>query len=255
MAAIGRLDIDRWQAFRDAKAKEDTEELRKARRRLVWINKNGTEAQYQEARLLEKRIAEWTKDSRPLHDQLVKDNEPLTIVLTAQLCGRGENRAGRKQKFKRVAYVENLSLEDQEAAGRIGMAKAIAKFDPRIRDKVRAEHGLAGAVYEDGAIKGLPAFAAYRIMYELQQAIEKSGCMTVRRGCAPQNRPGVERLDDPEHVERVLEESDGYLGNGGEGETPEQRWAREEVEELAPKGPKRVVSALADFIENRCVFK
>lgn len=259
MTAIGRLDIGRWQAFRDAKESEQCEELTGAKSRLAkllrLVKKNQVtpdrEGQVADAiRREEARIAELTKTSRRLHEQLIKDNEPLTVVLSAQLCGRGENRPGRKQKFKRVAYVETLSLEEQDAACRIGMAKAIEKFDPKKRDAVRAEHGLAGAVDDDGAIKGLPAFAAYRIMYELQQAIEKAGAMTIRRGCAPQNRPGVERLDDPDHVERVLEESEGYLGASGE--SLQERLVREEAEDIEAKRGKKPRSAIETFIEARC---
>jgi hypothetical protein len=178
----------------------------------------------------------------------VRDNEPLTIVLTAQLCGRGENKPGRRQKFKREPYVETLSLEEQDACGQIGMMKALSKFDPKIRDAVRAEHGLEAA--EDPAA-GLPAFAAWRIKYELQAAIEKAGCITLRRGVAPQDRPGVARLDDPEYVETALEESAQYLG--GSDETLGERLAREEAEDAGRKR-ERPKSALEKFLNEWCDF-
>jgi hypothetical protein len=211
--SIGRLDINTWLAFRKAKGAE--------RRRLL--------------------------------DQLVRDNEPLTIVLTAQMCGRGENRPGRRQKFKREPYVELLSVEEQEAAGRIGMMKALDRFDPAIRDAVRKSHGLAAA---DDPAKGLPAFAAWRIKFELQQAIEKAGCLTIRRGVAPQGRPGVERLDDPDRVETVLTQSQEYLGSGEE--SLKERFVREWNEDQAKKkgdGRERPTSAIAHFIETRCRFR
>lgn len=214
-ASLGRLDIETWSRFRRAKGDE--------RRRLL--------------------------------NQLVCDNEPLTIVLTAQMCGRGENRPGRRQKFKREPYVELLTVEEQEAAGRIGMMKALEKFDPAIRDAVRATYGLAAA---DDPAKGLPAFAAWRIKFELQQAIEKAGCMTVRRGVAPQARPGVERLDDPEHVEVALTESHAYMGFATE-ESLRERFIRERTEDRQKKrgsvDHRQPKSALAHFIETRCRFR
>jgi hypothetical protein len=184
---------------------------------------------------------------RRLHHDLVVQNDPLTKVLVAQMCGRGENRPGRRQKFKREPYVEQLTEEEQIAAGRIGMAKAIERFDPKIRDARRVEYGHDPA---KNAADGLPAFAAWRIKFELQQAIEKSGYMTIRRGVHPDERPrNAERLDDPEHVERVVQASDEYLGNSSD-ETLEERWQREQKEENAPH---KTTSAIGEFIE-RCIL-
>ena len=209
-AASGRLDIETWRAFKRSKDKAE---------------------------------------QRRLLDQLVRDNEPLRIVLTAQLCGRGENRPGRRQKFQREPYVETLSLEEQEACGQIGMMKALRDFNPKKRDDIRAEHGLAAAA---NPAAGLPAFAVWKIKYELQAAIEKAGCITLRRGVAPQDRPGVARMDDPEFVESALEESANYLG--GSGESLRARLAREEAEDVAPQLP-RPKSAIEDFITRRCDFQ
>lgn len=209
MKASGRLDYDTWKAFKKAKGEE----------------------------------------KRRLHERLLRDNEPLTIVLRAQICGRGENRPGRHQMFKREPYVETLNPEEQDAACAVGMMKALRDFNPAKRDEVRATHGLGAA---DDPMAGLARYAAWKIRYELQAAIEKAGCITLRRGVAPQDRPNVARMDDPEYVETALEESAAYLG--GEDESLATRWQREQAEEEAPKGPKRPASAVSDFLENRCDF-
>ena len=201
------------------------------------------------------------KERMLLLNELIVQNDPLTKVLTAQLCGRGENRPGRRQKFKREAYVENLSIEEQEAAGRIGMMKALMRFSPKVRDEIRIGHGLTAA--KDPA-QGLPAFAVWRIKFELQQAIERSGALTLRRGVTPGQRPTMARLDDPEHVETAMEESGAFVGKSEE--TLAERWAREQAEDEARDVPKTAkgkpattpgalkmpTSAIAHFIETRC---
>ena len=65
---------------------------------------------------------------RLLADQLIRENEPLIIVLVDQLCGRGTS--ARKKKLGGCGGFFAIEFDDAMQAGRLAMAKALDQFDP-----------------------------------------------------------------------------------------------------------------------------
>lgn len=116
---------------------------------------------------------------RALHSRLIVENEPLVKVLVAQLLGREtavRRRPGKRTNLGGLKAPELIDWDDAMQAGRIGMGKALAKFDPA-RGK-------------------LSLYALHKIRYELQCVEEKNAVIHVPRGREDMAPKGFDFIED-----------------------------------------------------------
>ncbi len=187
-------------------------------------------ASFDLALFLRYRKARGAERSR-LEGLLVSQNEGLTKVVVAQLCGRGENRAGRRAVHGKQRDTDQLDQEEAHSAGQLAMLKALRQYDPN---------------NPEGA--GFPYYFANKFRHEIQEAVVHARLVRCPRDTKEdEGKPkGFDFVDGGEEGDRVLEGSE-QLG------AYKALWTGPDREAAAV--PSAPASALADFIARRCEFR